>query len=223
MKIIAFLIILILSLTSCGIGTIRDTVIKDKDFQTQNLPIRELRVVLYLNPNSFNDEGNARELIRRASQDTFDQAGISLKIIMVRYISLKSYDDVFTEMNRELRHKLDYWKKFDIAIAFLESTPLESLKINFIGGKLAEIEDYYRRLVIVKEINLYILEHEIWHAFIFSHAHSVSGILSPILLRMVPFTPAIPIGGLRITPGQREEVLRNKWRDFSKKADVKEN
>jgi hypothetical protein len=212
MKRFTLLFILIVFLAGCTQGTI-GKFIKDQDFQKDNFPLRELKVIIYLDPS--NERHQIEKLIKEASNDMFKQVGISLSVIKWESYPYRGRNWKF--LRDDLSDRLDSkWKDFDVAILFSSYSPLGFLMANTIGNKAAVIENSYRRIIIIKQVNLFILEHELWHCFVLSTAHGYSGILMPMAIKILPFTPMIPLGGYYLTKNQRQEVLNNKWRDFSK-------
>jgi len=186
----------------------------DPNFEAQNFPVREVRTVIFkdlLIPQSLGDA-----LISEANLNLESQAGIRLKVIEWNQGDsswiLKSVFKIEAEMKQQLKDRNDY----DIAIALTHQTPLGFLMSSTVGWISGYTDDQYRRFIVLREKNPWILEHELWHCFIFSHDHSWNGIMSPVGMRLLPLTPTIPIGGRHITEKQRKEVLRNKWRDFTK-------
>jgi hypothetical protein len=69
------------------------------------------------------------------------------------------------------------------------------------------IDDTERRLIWLYNPDSRTLAHEIGHAFIFSHDHSATGLMS--------FMTLPGMGSTQLSERDRDEMLKNKWRDFS--------
>ena len=104
---------------------------------------------------------------------------------------------------------------FDIAIGFAPQ-PLWSLAVEMTGLPQWKgvIEDTYRRYIIIRWLDVHTLEHEIGHAFVFSHVHSASGLMQWIMVELFPDVPLPICRSNYFCPADRAEVLKNKWRDF---------
>jgi len=205
-----------LLLSSCSMGTVKPF-IKDKEFQAENLPIRTLRV-LVLTDGTY-DKSKITKLIDQCSQLVEEQVGIGLEIVDWKNIDWNDLDwkgklltvRILKNVANKARSDRD---RFDIAIAFTGLSLLGDGVLGLFGGTwLGVIDDTYRRYIIVKLLDPYVLMHELFHAFIFSEAHSMTCIMA---------TGFYPLGKncLWLGTKDRMEVLRNKQRDFSKKPDV---
>ena len=90
------------------------------------------------------------------------------------------------------------------------------LKLLMIPQPQAAIDDVYRRYVVMRGLDPIVLLHEIGHAFIFSHTHSEKGVMKGVGIQLFPGTPVISSG--KFCEEDRDEIIRNKFRDFSKKV-----
>jgi tetratricopeptide (TPR) repeat protein len=106
----------------------------------------------------------------------------------------------------EIRIATDTWSRrhqFDIALTF----------VNFLhgvqGGKLplGAIDTFFWRYLFVKELDPYILLHELFHAFLLEQGHSKDWVMRGA-------RPPYGSEWYWLTPEDRRKVLRNKWRDF---------
>jgi hypothetical protein len=81
------------------------------------------------------------------------------------------------------------------------------------------IDDTYRRVIVLKTRSKRIAIHEFFHAFILSHEHSDEGVMQAMGIILLPFTPQLN-NTLYLCESDRQEVIKNKWRDFSVKPAV---
>ena len=209
-KIILSIMILGLLASGCGIGTVAWS-LKDPKFQEENQPIRTVRLVVL--SDGSNDKTGVERIIEIVSDDLIQEVGIKLEVIKwveTRWES-KSRFKILPEMKENQEIKSIDW---DIAIAPTRGNPLSVITSQTIGGILAVVDDFYRRYIISYELSPHILKHEIIHCFVFKEGHALSGIEFPVMIRLLPFTPTIAIGGSSLTPGMRKELLANKWRNF---------
>jgi hypothetical protein len=212
MRIKLIFLLLFPFLWSCGLGTVKWSA-KDLDFQQENFPMREIRVIAFMDGSHSQEQ--ADQAIAKSNKRFMEQAGVQLKVIewqQVKWPFFKTWNGMLEVMEKRLKEK-----DFDIAIAFTSYNVLGFLWSN-VGfyGKMAAVEDTYRRYIIIKELSSFILEHEVWHCFLFDITHTWTGLLMPFNVRLLPLTPAVPIGGRYLTAEARKEILKNKWRDFSK-------
>jgi hypothetical protein len=208
--IIAMLLPTVILLTGCGIGTVAWS-LKDPEFQAENQPIRTVKLVIL--SDGSNNKAGVESIIESVSDDLTQEVGIRLEIIKwieTRWES-KSRFKILPEMKENQEIKSIDW---DIAIAPTRNDPMSVFLTQTFWGILAVVDDFYRRYIISYELSLHILKHELIHCFTFKDGHSLSGIEFPVMLRLLPFTPTIPIAGSSLTFRMRKEVLANKWRNF---------
>jgi hypothetical protein len=206
----AFLVIVILSSTSCGIGTVAWS-LKDPKFQEENQPIRTVRLVVL--SDGSNDKAGVERIIESVSEDLIREVGIRLE--MMKWIESRWESTSRFKILQEMKENQEINRiPWDIAIAPTRNDPVSVILAQTIGGILAVTDDFYRRYIISYELSPHILKHEIIHCFVFKEGHALSGIEFPAMIRLLPFTPTIAIGGSSLTPGMRQEVLANKWRNF---------
>ena len=218
MKKLILSIFITLILFACG--TISTQTWK-KEFQRENLPVRELRVVAVLDEDSRDYKAMvswASELVERASDLLKEQVGIALKIVRWEQIKWKNRDwysegGKGIKMMRQLQEQLwpDLYSKtdFDIAIAFPGRTLEEENQMQRLPkGKLISLgmtDGAFKRFIILR-FDAYTLVHEVFHCFLFSKVHEEKGIMK-----------AKESIYLYLTPESRQEVLRNKWRSFDER------
>lgn len=220
------------------------TVKKDLDkpsFQGENQPIRTLKVAAFLdyrrNPITDNlkvTEQDAIDAIKEVSKLSVIQTGIDLEI--VRFIPMRWRDywnisRVLPQMHYTLIQEKEHigymhrqwgkpWRDWDIAIAF-GTRDTEDIMVGFVplwGGKIAVIDDIYRRYIVTKDLSPEVILHEIYHCFIFTIEHG-GGIMTPFMFEIVPTVRLVPMSKY-LTPGARKEILKNKWRNFTIKPKI---
>jgi tetratricopeptide (TPR) repeat protein len=78
------------------------------------------------------------------------------------------------------------------------------------GGKLplGATDTFFWRYLFVKELDPYILLHELFHAFLLRQGDSGDWVMRPA-------RPPYGSEWYWLTPEDRKKVLRNKWRDFN--------
>src|SRR4030066_35282 len=81
------------------------------------------------------------------------------------------------------------------------------------------IDNAHRRFILLKRNDVYVLSHEILHAFIFSKDHG-GGVMAAAQIEILPFMHAIN-RTLYLSPEDRKEVLRNKFRNFGEDIEQK--
>ncbi|MCR4290293.1 MAG: hypothetical protein NUV86_08565 [Candidatus Scalindua sp.] len=170
-------------------------------FQEENLPIRTLRLGVFLDSTYSGEE--IAHLVDEASTALEEQLGIHLEIVYNRPINLeeRECDLMLDELQDSALRVPD---SVDVAVAFV------SFKI---PGSLfmwkGVIDDSYRRYIILRGSTKELV-HEIGHCFILSHSHSSNGVM-----KSAPST-------IYFSPADREEILKNKWRNFNEKPDLDE-
>ncbi len=133
------------------------------------------------------------------------QVGIRLEI--QDWYQIKWEDELDDIIKTEMRIAADTWNKrdqFDVAVTFVYFVH------NIAGGKLplGATDTVYWRYIFVRELDPYILLHELFHTFLFGKAHSNDWVMRGA-------RPPYGSEWYWLTPENRREVLRNKWRDFN--------
>jgi len=200
-KILVFLFLLA-CLPGCYSGSVKP-LLNRPEFKAENEPIRILRILLITDVSYQKDE--IEKFVSKCSRLAEMQVGIRLEI--VDGYQIKWEDELEDIIKMEMRIAADTWSKrerFDIALTF----------VNFVqrvrGGKfpLGATDTFFWRYLFVKELDPYILLHELFHAFLLEQGDSGSWVMK---------AARPPYGGewYWLTPEDRKKVLRNKWRDFN--------
>jgi len=198
-------------LSSCSAGTVKPF-LKDPEFQAENLPVRTLRTLVLT--DGTHDQSKIVKFIEQSSQLVEEQVGIRLEIVDLKTIDWKTKSTTVRMLKNIANETSEERDQFDIAVAFTGLRVVADGVLGlFAGTWVGVIDDTYRRFIIVKVLDPYVLMHELFHAFIFSEAHSMQCIMT---------TGFYPIGHKCVWLGNKDrmEVLKNKQRDFSKKPDV---
>jgi hypothetical protein len=209
------IIVALILLLSCGcvhVGTVR-TEVSSASFQQQCQPVRVVRCIIFSDETWSNERINAE--IKKASDSFERQVGIRLKILEFRQKEFMTTDwlDVLKEMEQTM--KRSRLTSFDMAIAFVNFSPLQAIGFHAFGlGYMGCIDSTYRRYVVIKHLDYRIILHEVSHAFVLDHAHSSTGSLASFPLKFPMLSHVFNVSEW-LTPSDREEVLENKWRRFN--------
>jgi tetratricopeptide (TPR) repeat protein len=198
--------LLLLSLLLCLIGCYAGSVkpLSDRpEFKTENEPVRTLRVLL-LTDNSYRRD-EIEKFVSKCSRLVERQVGIRLEIL--DWYQIHWEDELNDIYKMEIRVAAETWSKrdeFDIALTFVHF--VQSVE----GGKLplGATDTFFWRYVFIKELDPYILLHEMFHAFILKKGHSKDWV-------MRPGRPPYGNEWYWLTPEDRKAVLLKKWRDFN--------
>jgi hypothetical protein len=176
----------------------------------ENLPVREVGVIIV--SQDLKSVAAIQELINRSSGKLLEAVGIRLLIKDWKLInwSTASRDGRLDQLVGTMR---DYDKPYDIVIAFCNREPLEALTYVAAGGWQGVIDNAYRRFIVVRSHDIKVLLHEIVHAFVFDVEHA-GGVMAGTDICFFPNVLCFNRTE-SIHPRAREEVLKNKWRDFS--------
>jgi len=133
------------------------------------------------------------------------QVGIRLEI--QDWYQIKWEDELDDIIKTEMRVAADTWDKrnqFDVALTFIYFVH------HIAGGKLplGATDTFYWRYIFVRELDPYILLHELFHTFLFQQVHSDDWVMRGA-------RPSYGSEWYWLTPEARKEVLRNKWRNFN--------
>jgi hypothetical protein len=195
-------------LSSCSFGTVKPF-LKSPEYQSENLPVRTLRILAMT--DGTHPQPQIAQTISKCSQISEEQVGIRLEIVDWKEIKLNSGLPRAKILKKVAKESLGDRNSFDIVIAFTGFKLLggDGIKLALFGTAwLGLIDDTYRRYIIVKLLDPFIILHELFHGFIFSVEHSMRGIMT---------TGFYPIGRKCLWLGieDRKEVLMNKYRDFN--------
>ena len=199
---VLILLILLVCLPGCYAGTVKP-LLNRPEFKAENEPIRTLRVLLITDNSYQKDE--IEKFVSKCSSLIEMQVGIRLEIRDWYQIQWENERDDISKM--EVRIATDTWSRrdtFDITLTFVHFVH------NIAGGKLplGATDTYFWRYIFVGELDPYILLHELFHAFLLKTTHSKDWV-------MRGGRPPYGNEWYWLTPEDRQEVLRNKWRDFN--------
>lgn len=200
------LLVFLLILSACA--TVKNQM-NDSDFMAQNQPVRELKILVASDGSHTKDQID--QFLQECSEIFREQVGITF--IPLKYIWIQWENRDVIPMLEELARSTEGYE-FDLAIGFTRWTTGELLTRNLVGAWEGCIDDTYRRYIVVKHLDKRTLLHEVGHAFIFSHAHSNSGLMMPVSFQIVPFIP-IKFESIYLSSEDRIEVLKNKGRQFA--------
>jgi tetratricopeptide (TPR) repeat protein len=189
-------------LLGCYSGSVKP-LLGRPEFKAENEPIRTLKILLIADDSYRKDE--IEKFVSKCSRLAEMQVGIRLEIL--DSYQIKWQDELDDIIKMEIRIAADTWSRrdqFDIALTF----------VNFVysvrGGKLplGATDTFFWRYLFVKELDPYILLHELFHAFLLEQGHSGNWVMREA---------RSPYGNewYWLTPEDRRKVLRNKWRDFN--------
>ncbi len=188
-------------ITGCA-GTTVKYQLNNPGFQKENFPPRTLRVGVFSN-GTYSQE-DIVQLIEKTSSVLDKQLGIRLEVVFFQPIK---WEERECNLMLDKLHgsTLNVPDNIDIAVAFASHKILRKFTLWY-----GVIDDSYRRYIILNKSTAVFI-HEIGHCFIFSHNHSSNGVM-----KSIPFTTFF-------SPEDREEILKNKWRDFNVKPDLDES
>jgi tetratricopeptide (TPR) repeat protein len=196
------LLLLLMFLSGCYSGSVKP-LLSRPEFKAENEPIRTLRILL-ITDDSYR-ETEIEKFVSKCSHLVEMQVGIRLEIL--DWYQIKWEDELDDIIKMEIRIATDTWRRrdqFDIALTF----------VNFVhtirGGKLplGATDTFFWRYLFVKELDPYILLHELFHAFLLEQGHSESWVMRGA-------RPSYGSEWYWLTPEDRRKVLGNKWRDFN--------
>jgi len=196
------LLLPLVCLLGCYAGSVKP-LLNRPEFKAENEPIRTLRIFL-ITDDSYRKE-EVEKFVSKCSRLVEMQVGIRLEI--VDGYQIKWEDELDDIIKMEIRIARDTWSKrdqFDIALTFVH------FAFNVAGGKLplGATDTFFWRYLFVRELDPYILLHELFHALLLQRGHSEEWV-------MRGGRPAYGNEWYWLTPEDRKGVLRNKWRDFN--------
>jgi tetratricopeptide (TPR) repeat protein len=196
------LLLPLVCLLGCYAGSVKP-LLSRPEFKAENEPIRNLRILLITDNSYRKDE--IEQFVSKCSRLVEMQVGIRLEIL--DWYQIKWENELDDIIKMEIRIAGDTWSKrdkFDIALAFVHF--VHSVE----GGKLplGATDTFFWRYIFVRELDPYILLHELFHAFLLHRGHSKEWV-------MRGGRPAYGNEWYWLTPEDRKGVLRNKWRDFN--------
>jgi len=189
-------------LLGCYAGSVKP-LLNHSEFKAENEPIRTLRILLITDNSYRKDE--IEKFVSRSSSLLEVQVGIRLEIL--DWYEIKWEDELNDICKMEIRIAADTWSKrdtFDIALTFVYF--VHTIE----GGKLplGAIDTFFWRYISIRELDPFILLHELFHAFLLQKDHSNEWVMRAA-------RPRFGSEWYWLTPEDRKQVLRNKWRDFN--------
>ena len=195
-------LLLLVCLLSCYSGSVKP-LLSRPEFKAENEPMRTLKILLVADDSYRKDE--IEKFVSKCSRLVEMQVGIRLEIL--DSYQIKWEDELDDIIKMEIRIAADTWSRrdqFDIALTFV------NFAYSVRGGKLplGATDTFFWRYLFVKELDPYILLHELFHAFLLEQGHSGNWVMREA---RSPYGN----GWYWLTPEDRKKVLRNKWRDFN--------
>ncbi len=159
-----------------------------------------------------------REIMDECSQLLVQQTGIEISVTRYATISWKSTDraDVLQQVADTMKN-VSY--PYDMAIAFAPMSFAQRLSFAAFGGWEGVIDDVYRRYIVLRVIDSNVLMHELVHGFLLSTTHT-HGLMSAAKICLIPGIACIP-RSMYLDREGRDELLRNKWRNFSSEVHLR--
>jgi len=196
------LLLILACLVSCYGGSVKP-LLSRPEFRAENEPVRTLKILLITDDSYRREE--IEKFVSRCSRLVEVQVGIRLEI--EDWYQIKWEDELRDIIKTETRIAADTWDKrdqFDVALTFVYFVH------NIAGGKLplGATDTFYWRYIFVRELDPYILLHELFHTFLLRKEHSRDWVMRGA-------RPPYGNEWYWLTPEDRREVLRNKWRDFN--------
>jgi hypothetical protein len=182
--------------------------------------LRTLRIILIYNNNVNLDK--ALEMVREASNLTEKEVGINFHIIKTIPIGGNSeYGNITIKDHiialRQLRSLAMIYgykdKDYDMVLGFANDPILTKTLGWFMNKPFGVIEDTYRRYIVFQHPTVKVVRHEVYHAFILTEGHTTRLMGSLSVLNPSPTASWL-------NKRDRDEVLINKWRDFSMKPEI---
>ncbi len=194
--------LVLVCLVGCYAGSVKP-LLNRPEFKAENDPVRTLRVLL-ITDHSYRKE-EVEKFVSKCSRLVELQVGIRLEIL--DWYQINWEDELNDIINMEIRIARETWNKrdkFDIAITFVYFVH------HIAGGQLplGATDTFFWRYIFVRELDPYILLHELFHAFLLERGHSRDWVMRGA-------RPAYGSEWYWLTPEDRKEVLGNKWRDFN--------
>ncbi len=213
-----FLLVFLLSVISCAhTGTVKSQ-LDDTEFQAENLPYRTLPLCV-ISEGSWPRE-KIEATVSDASRLMTEQVGIQLKIEkwidrpIPSYTQIEGLKSVAGIVGKS-------HKEYALVIGFSSrSVASHAMELAF-GAWLGAIDDNYRKFIIIKYLDERILLHEVYHAFVMTKSHSGKGVMTGALIK-IPLVPALFNLPRYVSTEDRQEILRNKWRNFNEKPAIPE-
>lgn len=182
--------------------------------QVPNDSVRTIAALVVYDPSY--SRADVEECLGRSNLTLLSEFGIRVELVEVRSYEWVRSDDMDVLLDQMARLNQD--NAYDMVIGFTKRTALATVTDNLIAGWSGVIDDIWRRYIVVKSIDDYILTHELVHAFVLKFGHQWSfGQLSAIQVSILPFLP-VTVRSRTISDSVYQEVMKNKWRDFNEQV-----
>ncbi len=196
------LLFLLPCLLGCYAGSVKP-LLHRPEFKTENEPIRTLRVLAIADQSYSRPE--IERFISKCSGLIDQQIGVRLEVI--RWQPIQWGDELKDIIKMEAKVAAETWAirdQFDVVFTFASFLQ----KVD--GGKtpLGATDTFFWRYIFIKELDPYILLHELFHTFLLEKGHSEKWVMSG---RRPPYGNE----WYWLAPEDRKILLRNKWRDFN--------
>jgi hypothetical protein len=178
-------------------------------------PVRNVAALVVYDPSY--SKADVEQCLERSNSTFLSEFGIRVEPVDVHEYEWVRSDN--TDVLLEQMAKLNTDGQYDMVIGFTRRTVLASVTDNLLAGWSGVIDDIWRRYVVVKSTDDYILTHELLHSFVLNVEHEWKfGQLSAIQVSLVPFLPFTTIRSSTISDSMYREVMKNKWRDFNEQV-----
>ncbi|OPY81621.1 MAG: hypothetical protein A4E65_01071 [Syntrophorhabdus sp. PtaU1.Bin153] len=184
----------------------------------ESLVIRDVATVI-LTPES-EDRDEVKAVLDEAFATFLQQTGIrfSIKDWRTIYWRGSSRTDVLQQVSDEMKQ---YGQSYDVAIAIYNMNLFQQIAFNTLGGWMGVVDDVYRRFMVLRRSrNLHVIEHELGHLFLFETTHA-GGAMSAFTVCLIG-DHLCTRNSVCFNEAERQGIIRNKWRNFSKKLELSE-
>jgi len=177
--------------------------------RTDTEPHRTVDVLLVYDTHAT----DAYEFVEACGCKWFEQTGIKLNIIEVMRIKEwkeSGYDECLAEL-KSLSDGHDCDMVIGIGMSLSSAMVHATALVVPMPVWMGVIDDNYRYLIRLKMNDCWTLQHELAHAFVFTHDHSSTGLLTPLAWSCLP---GIVLNSPCLNDEDISELQSNKFRDF---------
>lgn len=187
------------------------------DDEKKNFPVRTLTAVIVI--DNADSRPELSKLVEESFTVFFEQTGI--KVIVRDWKTISWHATSRSGLLQQLAEEMfEYENLYDIVIGFYDMNAVQRLGFNFGGGWTGAIDDVYRKFIIIRRDDMHVLVHELGHAFLFEHTHT-GGVMSAYQLCAIG-DHLCTGSSVCFLESDRSSILRNKWRDFNSRPELKE-